>query len=53
LIVGLSKKNPKKIFKRFIKKHDDFYAIGEQKLIDNLTLLRDISPEDVPLIKAA
>lgn len=53
IIVGISKKNPKKLFKWIIKKHDEFYLGGEQKLINDLTLLRDYSPEDVLLINEA
>lgn len=47
LIVGISKKDPKKLFKWYIKRHDEFYLGGEQKLLDSLTLLRDYSPSDV------
>lgn len=47
LIVGISKKDPTKLYKWYIKRHDEFYLGGEQKLIDDLTLLREYSPEDV------
>lgn len=47
LFVGISKKDPRKIFKWYVKKHDEFYLQGEQKLIDNLALLREYSPDDV------
>jgi hypothetical protein len=47
LIVGISKKDSRKLFKWIVKKHDDFYLQGEQKLIDDLTLLKQYSPEDV------
>lgn len=49
LIVGISKKDPTKLFKWFVKRHDEFYLQGEQKLIENLEVLRDLSPEDVIL----
>lgn len=49
LMVGISKKDPKKLFKWFIKRYDEFYLSGEQKLIDTLTTLRGFSPEDVQL----
>jgi hypothetical protein len=49
LIVGISKKDPTKLFKWWMKRYDDWYLQGEQKLIDDLTLLREFSPEDIPL----
>lgn len=49
LIVGISKSDPKKLFKWFVKRHDEFFAGGDQKLIDILTLLREYSPDDVLL----
>lgn len=49
LIAGISKKKDV-MFKRIIKKHDDFYATGEQKLIDTLKLLITYSPSDVTFI---
>ena len=47
LIVGISKRKPERLFKRIVKKHDDWYLGGEQKLIDTLKLVRSYSPEDV------
>lgn len=47
IIVGISKKDPRKLFKWIVKKHDEFYLGGEQKLIENLELLEAYSPEDV------
>lgn len=49
MIVGISKLDPRKLFKWYCKKNDDFYAMGEQKLIDTLKLVRDFSPEDIQL----
>lgn len=49
LIVGISKKDPRMLFKWYVKKHDEFYLGGEQKLIDSLTMIREFSPEDVVL----
>lgn len=53
LIVGISKKDPSKLFKWLVKKHDEFYLGGEQRLIDDLTLLRNFSPEDVTIALCA
>lgn len=50
LIVGISKKNPKKLFKYWSKRYDDFFLIGEQKMIDVLGEVRLLSPEDVKLV---
>lgn len=50
LIVGISKIKPELMFRKIIKKHDENYLIGEQKLIDTLHLLREFSPEDVQLV---
>jgi len=47
LIVGISKKDTRKLFKYFVKKNDNFFAEGEDKLIQALTLLQSYSPEDV------
>ncbi len=49
IIPAISKKNPKLMFKRIVKKHDEFYAGGEEKLIHCLNQLRQFSPEDVQL----
>lgn len=49
LIVGISKKDPRKLFKWWVKRHDDFYAMGEQKLIEDLELIQQYAPEDVVL----
>lgn len=49
MIVGISKTDPTKLFKWWVKKFDDFFLGGEQKMIDTLTLLRDFSPDDVML----
>ncbi len=50
LIVGISKRNPKKLFKKIVKKHDEFYLEGEHKLIESLELLRAYAPSDVKLL---
>lgn len=50
LIVGISKFSPYNLFKRIVKKHDDWYLNGEQKLIDTLLKLKDFSPEDVRMV---
>lgn len=50
LIVGISKKKPELLFKKIIKRHDENYLIGEQKLIDTLHLLREYSPSDIQLV---
>lgn len=48
IIVGLSKTKPDmRPMKWIVKKHDEFYAAGEQKLIDDLTLIETYSPDDV------
>jgi len=47
LIVGISKKKPKLLFKKVVKMNDDFFAVGEQKLIESLDLLHDYSPDDI------
>lgn len=47
LIAGISKKKPDMLFRRIVKKYDDWYLMGEQKLIDTLKLLNQYSPEDV------
>lgn len=52
LVVGISKAKTELLFKKVVKKHDEFYAWGEEKLIKTLKLLRDWSPEDVELIAA-
>jgi len=49
LIPGISKKKDV-MFKRIVKKWDDFYLGGEQKLIDCLKLLKEYSPEDVVMV---
>lgn len=50
LIVGISKKKPDRLFRRIVKKYDDWYLNGEQKLIDTLRLLISVSPEDVRMV---
>jgi hypothetical protein len=50
LLAGFSKRNPDRVFKKIIKRYDNFYAEGEQKIIDTLTLLRDYAPDDVKLV---
>lgn len=47
VIVGISKKDPRKLFKHICKRHDNFFAEGEQKLIESLELIRQYSPEDI------
>lgn len=49
LIVGISKKKPELLFKKVVKMNDDFFAIGEQKLIESLDLLHPYSPEDIKI----
>lgn len=50
IVVGISKRNPKLLWKWFVKRHDEWYNQGEQKLIDDLTIIREFSPEDVRLV---
>lgn len=50
LVVGISKSNTDRLFKKIVKRHDDFYAVGEHKLIEALQLLSNYSPEDVILV---
>ena len=50
LIVGISKKKSDRLFRRIVKKYDDWYLNGEQKLIDTLKLLIQVSPEDVRMV---
>lgn len=50
LIVGISKKKPDRLFRRIVKKYDDWYLNGEQKLIDTLKLLYQYSPEDIKIV---
>jgi len=50
LIVGISKRSPYNLFRRIVKKYDDWYLNGEQKLIDTLKLLVQYSPEDVRMV---
>lgn len=52
IVVAISKKKPDRLFKKIVKKHDNFYAEGEHKLIEALHLLREYSPEDVQLVAA-
>lgn len=49
LLPGISKKKDV-MFKRIIKKHDDFYLGGEHKLIETLKQLHQYSPEDVEIL---
>ena len=50
LIIGISKKKPERLFRRIVKKYDDWYLNGEQKLINTLKLLLEVSPEDVRMV---
>lgn len=50
IIVGISKRKPERMFKKIVKKHDEFYAWGEEKLIQVLRLLHTYSPEDIQLV---
>lgn len=52
LIVGISKINPRLLFKKIIKRHDETYLWGEEKLIQSLKLLHEFSPEDIQMIAA-
>lgn len=47
VIVGISKKDPRKLFKHICKRYDNFFAEGEEKLIQSLELIRQYSPEDI------
>ena len=47
LIAGISKREPDKLFRRIVKKHDDWYLMGEHKLGVTLKLVSEYSPEDV------
>lgn len=50
LVVGISKSHTDRLFKKIVKRHDDFYAVGEHKLIEALKLLYGYSPEDIELV---
>ena len=50
LIIAISKKKPDRLFKRIVKKYDDWYLGGEQKLIDTLKLVTQYSPQDVKIL---
>lgn len=50
LIVGISKIDPRIIFKKIIKRCDETYIVGEEKLIQTLRLLRQYSEDDVKLV---
>jgi hypothetical protein len=50
LIVGISKRKTERLFKRIVKKYDDWYLGGEQKLIDTLKLVIQYSPDDVKIL---
>lgn len=50
LIIGISKRKPEKMFRRIVKQYDDWYLMGEQKLIDTIKLLKEFSPEDVRMV---
>lgn len=50
LIVGISKIKPSLLFKKIIKKHDETYLWGEEKLIQALRLWREYSPDDIRLV---
>lgn len=52
LVLGISKVYPDRLFKKIVKKHDEFFVGGEEKLRQALILLRDYSPSDVQLIAA-
>ncbi len=49
LLPGISKKKDV-MFKRIVKRHDDFYLGGEHKLIGILHQLKEFSPSDVEMI---
>lgn len=49
LMVGISKAKKPELFKQIVKRGDDTYLWGEQKLIDSLGLIHEWSPEDVRL----
>lgn len=50
LIVGISKIKPQLLFKKIIKKHDETYLWGEEKLIQALKLWYEYSPADIQLV---
>lgn len=50
LLVGISKVNPKMLFKKLVRRHDAFYAEGEEKLRQALIHLYQYSPDDVKLV---
>jgi len=52
LIVGISKIKPTLLFKKIIKRHDETYLWGEEKLIQGLKLWHEFSPEDIQMIAA-
>lgn len=50
LLVGISKIKPSLMFKKIIKRHDELYLQGEEKLVQVLRQWREISPEDIKLV---
>lgn len=50
LIVGISKIKPSLMFKKIIKRHDELYLQGEEKLVQVLRQWHQISPEDIRLV---
>lgn len=50
MLVGISKTKPDRLFKKIVKKHDETYLVGEEKLIQTLRQLQQFSPEDVQTI---
>lgn len=49
-IIGISKINPRLMFKKIVKQYDETYALGEEKLKAVLRQWREISPEDIRLV---
>lgn len=52
VIVAISKIKPGLMFKHIIKRHDETWLWGEEKLIQTLKLLHEWSPEDVQRVAA-
>lgn len=50
VMVGISKIKPEMMFKKIIKKHDDLYLTGEQKLIEVLREWHQMSPDDIRMV---
>lgn len=49
-IIGISKINPRLMFKKIVKQFDETYAVGECKLVEVLKEWHKMSPEDIRLV---